>query len=366
MLEITNVRHGAVVNRHSGRETAAGLELFIEGVTDSAAPVTVNGVKAASDGRRFSASVELKEQFNEIRVETAGAFGAFSQTVRVVWDRESFKRYNFFIDDHSFLFTYIARERPKSLFDHFYLKFLREMNRKYGMKVTLNCFYRNDHQPFELKDFPDAYRQEWRDNADWLRLSFHAYSEFPDRPYQNTAPSKIAADFDRIKGEIIRIAGEETFVPPVVLHWFMARPDAFIALSERGVRVLNGEFVDASPAVPVCDFGYFRGPGDAMYLNRARQLYDFEHDIVFVKLDCICNLLTPPEIPARLENSLAQDVISLSSHEQYSYPGYFNYQPDHHERIETALRMVTEHGYKPVFFTDGFLGNDSWEKQAGR
>lgn len=362
MLEIISLRHGAVVGRHSGCESAAGLELAVEGVTGSPGPVTVNGVKAAGDGRRFSAPVTLKEQFNEIRVETDNERGAFSQALKVVWDKGSFRRYNFFIDDHSFLFTEIAKSRPKSLFDHFYLKFLRDMHRKYGLKVTLNCFYRNDHQPFELKDFPDAYRGEWSGSADWLRLSFHAYSEFPDRPYQDAAPEKVAADFDLVRAEIVRIAGEESFIPPVVLHWFMARPDAFGGLAERGVRVLNGEFIDHTASPPVCDLGYCRNLSDAVYLERNRLLYDFARRILFVKVDAICNLLRPCEIPAKLESALKRDVISLASHEQYSYPGYFNYQPDHHERIETALRLVTEHGYKPVFFAEGFLGNTNWGK----
>ncbi len=35
---------------------------------------------------------------------------------------------------------------------------------------------------------------------------------------------------------------------------------------------------------------------------------------------------------------------------------YFHYIPDHARRIEAAIRWVTEHGYKPVFFHEGFLG----------
>ncbi|MBO4526907.1 MAG: hypothetical protein J5743_04720, partial [Victivallales bacterium] len=35
---------------------------------------------------------------------------------------------------------------------------------------------------------------------------------------------------------------------------------------------------------------------------------------------------------------------------------YKNYIPDHAKRMETAARYVTEHGYEPVFFHEGFLG----------
>jgi hypothetical protein len=48
--------------------------------------------------------------------------------------------------------------------------------------------------------------------------------------------------------------------------------------------------------------------------------------------------------------------MDLFTHEQYFWPFYMNYVPDHPQRVETAIRWVTERGYKPVFFHEGFLG----------
>ena len=48
--------------------------------------------------------------------------------------------------------------------------------------------------------------------------------------------------------------------------------------------------------------------------------------------------------------------MDLFTHEQYFWPFYRNYIPDHFARLDTALRWVTEHGYKPVFLHEGFLG----------
>ena len=79
----------------------------------------------------------------------------------VLWDKKSFKRYGFFIDDHSFLFTDLTKERPKHAFDHFYQKHLKHLNEKYGLKVTLNCFFRNDHEPFTLDLMPDIWKSEF-------------------------------------------------------------------------------------------------------------------------------------------------------------------------------------------------------------
>ena len=50
------------------------------------------------------------------------------------------------------------------------------------------------------------------------------------------------------------------------------------------------------------------------------------------------------------------EIIDLLTHEQYFWPFYKNYIPDHAKRMETAARFVTEHGYEPVFFHEGFLG----------
>ena len=43
MLEITNLRDGAILNRHHGTETENYLEITVEGIADPQAEVTVNG-----------------------------------------------------------------------------------------------------------------------------------------------------------------------------------------------------------------------------------------------------------------------------------------------------------------------------------
>ena len=209
MIEITNLRQGAVLNHNHGVETDKSLKITVEGLVSNGSPVTVNGVPADMDGRRFTADIELTGKFNSISAETITPFGTFSQALTVVWDKKSFKRSNFYIDDHSFLFTDLAKERPAQAFDHFYLKGLKEINRKYGTKFTLNAFYENAHHGFQLKDMPDIWKSEFQDNADWLKFSFHAYSEFPDRIYAEASAEEFGAHWDLVQNEINRFAGEE-------------------------------------------------------------------------------------------------------------------------------------------------------------
>ena len=371
MFEIIFPRHGAVLNHNHGKENTDGLEIVVSGIGGATGDILVNGNIANYDGSGFSASVVLKQQYNTIVLEQEDARGIFHREIKVVWDKASFKRYDFFIDDNCFFLTDLAKERPKSLFDHFYLKFLDEMHRKYGTKFTLNLFYGNDHDPdkFTLDRMPDIWKSEWKDNSDWLRLAFHAYSEFPDRPYQNASVGTIGKDYDQIQGEIERFAGMETLIPPVALHWAMARPEILHELTDRGVKALEGQFINPRTGITdggspelVCDVGYFANLDDCRYLEKQGVLYDFRHKIIFYKGDCTANLWTPEQIQQKVARAAAskRDFISLASHEQYSFPRYFNYLPDHFERIERCISEVSGYGYKPVFFAEGFMGNTSW------
>ena len=114
MLKITYPREGAVLNRNQGAETAEALRITVTGTCPSPAPVLVNGVPAGRQGQAFSADVDLKSKFNTITVTAEDGGKPCSQEIRVVWDKQSFPRYNFYLDDHSFFLTDIAKARPKS------------------------------------------------------------------------------------------------------------------------------------------------------------------------------------------------------------------------------------------------------------
>lgn len=129
------------------------------------------------------------------------------------------KVYYFFIDDNIWFLRDLAKERPASLFDYPYLHFIREMHQKYGTKVQLNIFYqthpKTDPQgesgAFSLKEMPDCYQSEWKENAWWLKLAFHASMELPAYPLVNITYDEMMYEFSRIRNEVFRFAGEESF-----------------------------------------------------------------------------------------------------------------------------------------------------------
>ncbi|MHC4656275.1 MAG: hypothetical protein ACYS91_14850, partial [Planctomycetota bacterium] len=250
----------------------------------------------------------------------------------------------------------IAQKKYSSLFDCFYLDILRKLHTKYGARFVLNIYYTTE-DGFTLAQFPDRYKGQWQDNSDWLKLAFHAHSNKPDRPYQYAPAAQLIGDLDKVAEQILRFAGEQTYSPPTVIHWGMVQPTALKPLYKRGVRVLSGYFRLYNG---VWDVNYLLDEVRSEYLSRHDALMDFDSGIVFSKVDIVCNSTPLERIVPTLE-PLAKDpncaeIMDLFTHEQYFWPFYSNYIPDHAQRLDSAIRWVTEQGYKPVFFHKGLLG----------
>ncbi|GAB6185467.1 twin-arginine translocation signal domain-containing protein [Thermopirellula anaerolimosa] len=347
---------GAVLHRRHGKQSEEGLEIEVRGVAPLEQPVLVNGRPAQRAGNSFRASVTLREHENEILAVTDGFAGRQEHRVRVIWDRHSRPRYRFSIDDNSFFLRDIAHKQYASLFDCWYLAMLRDLSKKYGTKFVLNIYFTTGDD-FDLTQFPDRYKSEWADNADWLKLAFHARADKPDRPYQYASPQQLAADLDTVAEQILRFAGEATYSPPTVIHWGMVLPSALPVLRERGVRVLSGYFQKLGG---VWDVNYHFDAERSEYLSRHDAWMDFASGIVFSRVDIVCNNVPVENIVPTLaplaDNPNTAEIMDIFTHEQYFWPFYQRYLPDHPARLETAIRWLTEQGYQPVFFHEGFLG----------
>jgi hypothetical protein len=363
-LKILEPFSGAVLNRRHGTQTGDSLAIRVGGRARPGDRVAVNGVPCRREGSRFETVVALRGHENELIAVAEGGGRRCEDRARVVWDRYSEPRYRFSIDDNSFFLRDVAQKNYRSLFDCFYLKGLRELNRKYGTKFTLNIYYvaADDAKfptgaDFRLPQFPRRYQGEWRDNAHWLKLAFHAYANMPDRPYQAAPPEKLIADLDLVAAEIHRFAGPQTYAPPTVIHWAMTPRSALGPLFERGVRVLTGGFWRTNGK---WDINYCWDDVVSEYCSRHNAWKDFQSGIVFSLNTLCCNLVPVARTVAALESRVADpntaEIMDIFTHEQYFWPFYFHYIPDHFQRLDTALRWVTEHGYRPVFYHEGFLG----------
>jgi hypothetical protein len=355
-IRIEEPFHGAVLNRRHGKQVSGGLKIKVSGQAPLDGMVFVNGSPARRDGAKFTSEIILRQKQTDIVAVSESNFGRHEHRVRAVWDRHSVPRYRFSIDDNSFFLRDIAKNNYASLFDCFYLKNLRQLHLKYGTRFVLNIYYTTE-DGFELPQFPDRYKGQWRDNSDWLKLAFHAYANKPDRPYQNAPAAKLMADFDMVAEQIIRFASEQVYSPPTVIHWGMVQPEALKPLYERGVRVLSGYFRRLNGK---WDVNYLIDDVRSEYMSRHDALMDFDSGIVFSKVDIVCNS-TPveriiPTLRPLTKDPNTAEIMDIFTHEQYFWPFYSNYLPDHFQRLDVTIRWLTANGYKPVFFHEGFLG----------
>ena len=375
MLEITSHRNGELLNARHGKETSTELLITIRGIASVQSTVTVNGIAAIRYDREFFAEVPLREKINRVTVRAKDKFGERTQTIVLVWDKNSFKRYTVRIDDNSFFFTDLAKKKYDSLWDHFYLKGLKDLHEKYGSKFILKCFYENAHDPDKttLAQVPDCYRGEFEACSDWLHLAFHAKAEFPDRPYQHCSTEFLAKDYDMTNAELARIAGPASCTPPTNVHWAMLEPHNFAFMRSRGVKILTASGFMSNRLVVDgrvetldqggCDIGFFYEQDVARHMLLKRCYYDDDHDLFLSKSFFCFNIDTPEEIEEkiRLEDSYDRtDMLEAVGHEQYAFPFYAMFLPDYFKRVETCCRVPAELGYKPVFFQDGIFGNTAW------
>ena len=348
---ITDPPDGAIMNRHDGQTTPEGLWIEVKGEAPAGREVRVNGAAARVRDGRFEARVLLAKRENRITLEA----GAARDEITVLWDRNSFPRYRFSIDDNILFLKDIANRGYDSLFENPYLGFWRDMHRRYGARIHFNIYY--ETAGFNLTQFPDRYRKEWLANRDWMRLTFHARANEPERPYIKAPADQVINDYRMVTREIERFAGKELLSPVTTIHWGEATREACAALRREGITTLAGyfELQNGKPRV-----SYYLDPDRIRYVGGRDYWKDTKLDLLFVRHDMVVNSVKLQDIVPRLEK-LAEDphqseVIELMIHEQYFYPDYRAYEPDFRDRVEHAIQWATRKGYKPVFFGEGFLG----------
>ena len=298
------------------------------------------------------------------------------------------KQYFFFIDDVIWPFRDISRLRPASIFDHPFLGMLKNMNRQYGLKVQLNLFFSTDPsyggENFDLTQMTDQYREEFRENASWLRFAFHAEREFPGYPYVNVSYDEMKAAYTRVRDEVYRFAGEEIFSQRVLIHYNALSKAGCQALRDCGVTLLSST---DGPDIPAGESALSPANRERLLLNRTEdttrpyfktrssgekipairaynhlpdemaQRCEHSHcawtgNDLHLPMKEFCHLLLnvhkPQEIERLLPERITGDFIGIGDHEQYFYPDYSHYQPDYQQRIETACRILQEKGWQSI------------------
>ncbi len=359
-LKISSPWNGDILNRHDGEETADALTIQVQGAAPAGAAVTVNGQQATVDGVSFTCAVSIKQPRTQITAQAGDA----SDTITVLWDRASFPRYRFSVDDNIEFIKDLGTRADEyaSLFDHWYLAFWREMREEFGAKIHINIYYQTGNRDFTLAQMPDKWKDEWAANSDWLHLSFHALQNFPNRIYKDATPQQIGRDCDLVVNEIRRFASDAVLTGETTVHWAEAPKAACVALRERGIDRLIGIFHKRRPD-QVITTGYYLDEATVEHVAMRDCWYDAETDLTFIECDQVVNGFQVDDIAPWLDQQAASphtgEMIELLIHEQYFRKEMAICQADIQEKVRTALTWVTERGYKPVFWGEGFVGNCS-------
>lgn len=350
---------GDVLNRHDGIETADGLLVSLRGRAWRMAEVEVDGRPAiVSEDGRFEAPVRITRREQTILVDARSGSRVEQQRIRVMWDARSRPRFRFSVDDNVLFLRDLARspDQYPSLFDHWYLRFWREMHTRYGARIHINIYF-TDGEDFTLQQMPDRWKGEWADNATWLRLTFHARADKPDRIYKDATYEELATDIERVHEQILRFAGPEVLSPWTTLHWAECPREAAKALRDAGYR---GLIILAREPVEKCTTRYYLPDGLVRHLAGRDAWKDFDMDLLFVNCDIVVNSVPLADIPSYLERQLGNghtgELAELLIHEQYFRQDLpTHYQPDAFERVRAAIEFVHARGYQPVLWSEEFL-----------
>ncbi|MEF3306967.1 hypothetical protein [Paenibacillus sp. GYB003] len=311
----------------------------------------VNGVAAERRGETYAAEIALDAGRNAIEIADAASGRRESRTV--YWLRNAANKYRLSVDDNIWWLRDIAANAQsyRSIFDNPYLGMYKRIHDTYGTKVHFNIYYRTDG--FDLSQMPDTFKDEWKANAHWMRLTFHALQNDPDKPYIQASAEQIMRDCELVTNEIVRFAGEELLDRTTTIHWGEATLEGCRALRRYGFRALAGyfRFADGKPIV-----SYYLDEKRTAHLEKRDFWKDNGEDIAFVKIDAVLDKLRLDEVVPALERLKEapneSGFVELLIHEQYFYPHYGAYQPDYRDKIEAAVKWAADNGYEPAFLSE--------------
>ena len=234
---------------------------------------------------------------------------------------------HFSIDDATQIFQDIAFHEYESIFENEVLGKLRDFHEEYGLKATLYVFGKLD--TYDLADFPDTYKTEFEDNADWLKIGFHSMTE-ADPEEEGMTTEEFAEGFQKVNREILDFAGEKSLAHVIRLHYWYATDEMANVLKEQGIEGLL-----CNDSKDVC-YNLSETENNNLIWSRdgkiKKDIYYYVTDIRLEKTD---------DIVTALQNKYYDRVVVLFTH-AWCFK-------DNQEKLEDAIRWLTNSGYKFTF-----------------
>ncbi len=354
--EIDNPISGAILNHNYDEDSSSpGVEFTIAG-TINVNNLTINGEQVHVSGGTFSKLVDVTETGeNDFALVIKNSAGETKNIVRTYYfDKDSFRRYHFSIDDalNMFYELDVNENQWESIFEQDEFAFLKQMHDSYGSKFSLYLFFENS--AWSLADMTGKYKSEFQENSDWLKFSFHAKASSPKYPYTYASYKTAYNDFNLIKNEVIRFAGAETWSSFMRSHFWSGSLDAVRAWRDLGMKGFLGS-------------DYYTRNHKSYYMEIGSEEWDYTHSndywkdinegVYFLETDvCFENIGDVVSFLSNLANEPKQsEIIELFIHDY----GHGIQSSIEQASINEALNWLTQQGYVPIFYDEGFLGNDS-------
>ena len=356
---------GDHVNSNDGRATEGGVSFVARIASSPNCRVTVNGIPAVENDGIYTAEITVGE--GKTTLTACNLTDGTAATVSVLFLPRSMGKFRISSDDNILFLANITAHKDEytSIFDDPYLAVYKKAHDLYGAKVHLNLFYAFDREAaayfsaerpdFDLSMVTDKFKDEWRANADWLKLAFHSRAEWPAAPYKQADGATVTADYEAIRREVLRFAGEETFSNDVTtVHFGATSMEALLALRDLGLKGLAGYFRLNKAGNP--SVSYHAPVPLALHVGERDFWQDTELGITFGRIDLVLNETPLDKTLAELEQILAvptrSGFVSLMIHEQYFYSDYAAYLPDFEARVLEPVRRLAELGYTGAFFKE--------------
>jgi hypothetical protein len=341
---------GDMLNSYDGVSTDGYLLTNVKITAPVGHEIQVNGVAASFTDGVYTAEIRLKNYQNVIQVKDVTS--KESKKITVFWLKKIVNKYRLSLDDNIWFLQDISKNanRYRSIFENPYLSLFKQVHDTYGTKIHFNIYYQTEG--FDLSQMTDKFKNEWKENAGWIKLNFHALQNDPDRPYINAGYDEVKRDCDMVMDQIRRFAGEEMLGPVTTLHWGEATVEGCRALRDSGYKGLSGYF-NVDDTEPV---SYYLNMDQRRNLNNRFIWRDNKEGIIFTRIALVINTVRLEEIVPYLEglrsDSHKPAYIDLMIHEQYFYPFYVAYQPDYGIKVMTAVKWAIDNGFQPAFLSE--------------
>jgi hypothetical protein len=343
---------GDMLCEYDGQVESGGFSTTVRIAAPARSNIRINGADAKVADRFFLGKVHLKDYENVIEAEDRST--GEKQSITVFWLKNYTNKYRLSLDDNIWFLKDISdhARQYRSIFENPYLALLKEVHETYGTKIHLNIYYQTEG--FNLSRMTTKFRNEWRENAGWLRLSFHALQNDPDVPYIHAGYEQVKTDCDLVREQIRRFAGNELMGPVTTLHWGEATVEGCRALRDSGYTALAGYFSEevGDGEYPV---SYYLDKEKRQHVSKRSIWKDNREGIIFSKIAIVINNQDLDRIIPYLDDykeAYNPGFMDLMIHEQYFYPFYKDYQPDYRQKVLTAVKWASDNGYKPAFLSE--------------